>query len=85
MSASPRCSLEGGGLRVGVRGDRADDGGGIEPDVVSFTTLLSKAADYESASGVIERMTEAGIEPNVVSFTTLLSRGGGLRVGVRGD
>ncbi|MCP5551065.1 MAG: hypothetical protein H7A53_09250 [Akkermansiaceae bacterium] len=47
---------------------------GIEPDVIGFSTLLSKAADYRSASGVIERMTEAGIEPDVVNFSTLLSK-----------
>ena len=47
---------------------------GIEPDVVTYNTLVSKAEDYSTAKDWYEKMRQEGIEPNVMTTATLFSK-----------
>jgi pentatricopeptide repeat protein len=47
---------------------------GIEPDEVSYTTLMNKVTDFEGGRKVLDEMKEAGIEPNEVTYTSLFSK-----------
>ncbi|MCH8086630.1 MAG: hypothetical protein IIC81_02135, partial [Chloroflexi bacterium] len=47
---------------------------GIQPDVVTYNTLISKAPSYETAEAWVETMRREGIQPNVVTYNTLISK-----------
>jgi tetratricopeptide (TPR) repeat protein len=47
---------------------------GIQPNVVTYNTLINKAPDYDVAEDWINAMREEGIQPNVVTYTTLFSK-----------
>ena len=46
---------------------------GIQPDVVTYSTLIAKAPNYEAAKSWVEAMEEEGIQPDVVTYNTLFS------------
>ena len=46
----------------------------IEPNEVTFNTLMNKVTDYEDAKSVLAEMKEAKIEPNLLTYCTLLSK-----------
>ena len=56
---------------------RLEEAAGVAPDVVSYSTLISKAPSYEEAERWFEEMKAAGVAPNVVSFSTLISKAPG--------
>ncbi len=43
------------------------------PDVASYSILIRRAPDYQTAREVLDEMTAAGIAPNVVSFNSLIA------------
>ncbi|GAF95013.1 unnamed protein product, partial [marine sediment metagenome] len=45
----------------------------IQPDVVTYNTLLSMAADYEAAKDWLETMRSENIQLDVVAYNTLMS------------
>ena len=47
---------------------------GIQPNVVTYTTLINKAPDYETTKGLLTKMQEGGIQPNVVTYNTLINK-----------
>ena len=47
---------------------------GIPPNEVTYTTLMNKVTDFESARSVLEEMKEAGIPPNLLTYCTLFSK-----------
>jgi len=47
---------------------------GIQPDVVTYSTLIAKAPDYEAAKSWVEAMEEEGIQPDVVTYSTLIAK-----------
>jgi tetratricopeptide (TPR) repeat protein len=49
----------------------------VQPNVVTFSTLMHKAATFAEASSVIEKMEEVTpepVQPNVVTFGTLMNK-----------
>ncbi len=50
----------------------------FEPDVFTFTTLLSKADTYAAAQEVVAQMVKAKCEPNSKTLTALFSKAAGL-------
>jgi len=46
---------------------------GIQPDTVTYNTLISKAKSNEEAEGWLKIMSDEGIEPNVVTYNTRMS------------
>ena len=46
----------------------------IPPNVVTFSTLINKAKDYESGRTVLAEMQAAGVRPSVLTLSTLFSR-----------
>ena len=51
---------------------------GVEPDVVTFTTLIEKAASESERQRLLADMRSAGVEPNVVTFNTLMNKSASL-------
>jgi len=47
---------------------------GLKPDVVTYSTLIDKAPDYDTARTWLEKMTAEGIQPNVVTYSTLIDK-----------
>ena len=47
---------------------------GLKPDVVTYSTLIDKAPDYDTARTWLEKMTAEGIQPNVVTHNTLIAK-----------
>ena len=47
---------------------------GIQPNVVTYNTLIAKAPDYDAAKAWVETMRQEGIQPNVVTYNTLFSK-----------
>jgi hypothetical protein len=51
---------------------------GVEPNVVTFTTLIEKAASESERQRLLADMRSAGVEPNVVTFNTLMNKSASL-------
>jgi tetratricopeptide (TPR) repeat protein len=47
---------------------------GIQPDVVTYSTLIDKAPDYDVAKTWVDKMCKEGIQPNVVTYSTLIDK-----------
>ena len=50
--------------------------GGVEPDVISYTTLISlyaKSNAVSKAEKLVEKMSSAGVEPNDVCLNSINS------------
>ena len=45
---------------------------GIEPNVVSYSTLIQKSPEYGEAKRLFEEMIEKGIRANIRSYNALL-------------
>jgi len=45
---------------------------GIKPDVVTYSSLISKAPYYSIAESWLETMRKKGVKPNVVTYNTLI-------------
>jgi tetratricopeptide (TPR) repeat protein len=46
---------------------------GIQPNVITYSTLIEKAPDYDIAKGWVEMMPES-IQPNVITYNTLINK-----------
>jgi tetratricopeptide (TPR) repeat protein len=46
----------------------------ISPDVFTYSIMINKAPDYETAEKWLEEMCKADIEPNVWTYNTLVSK-----------
>ncbi len=46
---------------------------GVEPDVVTYNTLIAAAKEYEQGRAVFDEMIEAGVEPDELTHSTLVS------------
>ena len=46
----------------------------IYPNVRTYTTLISKAPDYDEAKGLVEMMQQKDILPNVVTYSMLFGK-----------
>jgi uncharacterized protein YciU (UPF0263 family) len=46
---------------------------GVEPNVVTYTTLINLAETYEEARKIFAEMATAGVEPDVVTYNTLIN------------
>ena len=47
---------------------------GIQPNVVTYNTLVAMSPDYETAKTWLETMRKEGIQPNVFSYSALFSK-----------
>jgi len=47
---------------------------GLVPDVVTYTTLINKAPDYDVAEDWVKVMRKERIQPDVVTYTTLIDK-----------
>ncbi len=47
---------------------------GIKPNVVTYSSLISKAPYYDIAESWLETMRKKGVQPNVVTYNTLISK-----------
>jgi pentatricopeptide repeat protein len=47
---------------------------GIQPNEVTYSTLMNKVDNYESAKSVLDEMKAAGIQPNLLTYCTLFSK-----------
>jgi len=46
---------------------------GVQPDVVTYNTLIALAPDYETAKSWLETIRKEGVQPNVVTYSTLIA------------
>jgi tetratricopeptide (TPR) repeat protein len=46
---------------------------GIQPNVVTYSSLISISPDYDTASRWLETMKDEGIQPDVVTYSSLIS------------
>ena len=47
---------------------------GIEPNVVSYTTLVAKTSSEQEARWLFGKMQEAGIEPDVLTYNSVIEK-----------
>jgi Pentatricopeptide repeat domain len=46
---------------------------GVEPNVVTFNTLINLTKDYATGRAVLDEMIKEGLEPDVTTFSTLIN------------
>jgi tetratricopeptide (TPR) repeat protein len=45
----------------------------IQPDVVTYSTLINLAPDYEEAKALLKQMRDEFIQPNVITYSTFIN------------